>query len=263
MRAPRFRYSVTNESNFAIDFTVVFRRTVHADKIGLSIGNVEWESVVCNLHSKGPYDPFPAKESGVEVGDVLLGIDFEYFCPVAEVTDVSEILNLLWQKRNSFVSLHFMRLKSYIPYVEQTKTTTQTEKDVLNQFTPSHRAIKYLTEHGVIDQKQVRFVDTYLQRMKERAINWDIPSIADRMRKWNLDANFKDIDSNSLLKLPNFLWDKPATASRLSPSAQSGKGRGKGDVESDANDVSMHRFYCTNYFIDVQKIGNKSTSVSV
>eukprot|EP01035_Chromulina_nebulosa_P024125 gene24125-31348_t len=238
LRAPRFRYFVTIESNFAIFFTVIYRRTAHADRMGLSIGNVEWESVVLNLHSKGPYDPFPVKESGVEVGDVLLGIDSEYFCPAAEVPDIIEMLNLLWQKRNSFVSLHFMRLKSYIPYLEQNKTKILNERDLLNQYVPIHPAITYLTEQGVIDRKQVRCVDTYLQRMKDRAINWDTQAVADRMGKWNLDVHFKDIDSNSLLKLPNFLWDKSLSGNSLSLSGQSKrKGPVLGDTDSDSNNA--------------------------
>ena len=218
--------------------------------MGLSIGNVEWESVVLNLHSKGPYDPFPAKESGVEVGDVLLGIDSEYFCPAAEVSDIIEMLNLLWQKRNSFVSLHFMRLKSYIPYVEQNKTKTRNEKDVLNQYVPSHRAIRYLTDQGVIDRKQVRCVDTYLQRMKERAINWDTQEIADRMGKWNLDVNFKDVDSNSLLKFPNFLWDKSSTVNSAPLSGQTkGKRPTGSDPDSESDNVcNLHVCVMYVYF---------------
>jgi hypothetical protein len=138
--------------------------------------------------------------------------------------------------------------------VEQNKTKILNEKYLLNQYVPIHPAIKYLTDQGVIHRKQVRSVDTYLQRMKDRAINWDSQAIADRMGKWNLDVNFKDIDSISLLKLPNFLWDKSSTGNSLNLSGQGKrKGPALGDTDSDSNNVCMY-VLCIQFLMPLPNI---------
>ena len=218
-----------------MNFSVIYRRTSNDDKIGLTIGNVEWESVVCSLHSRGPYDPLPAKDSGVEVGDVLIGIDHEFFSPVAEVQDIIDILNLSWMKRNNFVTLHFMRLKQYIPYFDQNSSSfsVSEKNNCMNAYTPTHAGIPFLLEQGVITKRQVRYIDTSLLRLKERAINWDLRTVADRIEKWNLDPHWKGPEGNALLKIASSMWERRLNAGSTSPTSNSRSNSGGPGLEND------------------------------
>ena len=235
LRAPRYRFYITSDTDFSMNFSVIYRRTSNDDKIGLTIGNVEWESVVCSLHSRGPYDPLPAKDSGVEVGDVLIGIDHEFFSPVAEVQDIIDILNLSWMKRNNFVTLHFMRLKQYIPYFDQNSSSfsVSEKNNCMNAYTPTHAGIPFLLEQGVITKRQVRYIDTSLLRLKERAINWDLRTVADRIEKWNLDPHWKGPEGNALLKIASSMWERRLNAGSTSPTSNSRSNSGGPGLEND------------------------------
>jgi len=222
LRAPRYRLFVTNENNFKTNFSVTYRRSRNDDKLGLTIGNVEWENVVCNLHSKGPYDPLPAKESGVEVGDVLAGVNNELFCPTAEVQDIIDILNSSWLKKDNYVTLHFSRFKQYVPFIDQAKSSAsylsiasgEKEAKISSEYIYSHRALPYLLDQNVIPKNKIRYVDTILQRLKERVLQWDMQTIADRMDLWKLDVFLTgEHEKNPILRMANSLWERKPNSS--------------------------------------------------
>ena len=170
LAAPRFRLVINKHTNASTDFTIYFRRKT--EKIGITIQELDSEIRIHTLHAKSPSEPLLALESGIKINDILTGINFEYFCPGAEVQDIIDILHLT----GTFITLHFSR--RYIP----------DDIQVQSYLSPHHKFARMLLDQTVIPEGKAGSVSNALRRLKERSLSWDSNVISQRIRAWKLDA---------------------------------------------------------------------------
>ena len=167
---PRFRLTVDHHTDAFTDFTVSFRRK--HEKLGITIQESDGEIVIHTVHQKSLTEPLLAMEAGIRVGDVLTGINSEYFSPGAEVQDVIDILHLA----GMYVTLHFTRRYAPLPGSEGVATP---------QY---HKFAQMLLDQTVISKERAANVSKAVYRLKERVIQWDTGFITERIELWKLDT---------------------------------------------------------------------------
>lgn len=170
MAVPRFRLVVDQHTDNYTDFTVSFRRK--NEKLGITIQENDGEIVIHTVHQKSPTEPLLAMESGIKVGDVLTGINSEYFSPGAEVQDVIDILHLA----GMYVTLHFTR--RYLSGSDGEITTSSS----------FHNFATMLLDQTIISKERAGNVSKAVLRLKDRVIQWDSGFITERIELWKLDA---------------------------------------------------------------------------
>ena len=170
LAVPRFRLLVDQHTDSYTDFTVSFRRK--NEKLGITIQENDGEIVIHTVHQKSPTEPLLAMESGIKVGDVLTGINSEYFSPGAEVQDVIDILHLA----GMYVTLHFTRR-----YV----TGSDGEITAVPSY---HNFATMLLDQAIISKERAGNVSKAVCRLKDRVIQWDSGFITERIELWKLDA---------------------------------------------------------------------------
>ena len=185
--APRFRLVVDKHSNICTDFTIIFRRKT--EKLGITIQEQDSEIRIHTLHAKGPQEPLLAMESGIKVGDVLTGINSEYFSSGAEVQDIIDILHLT----GTFVALHF------------TRRHISDEICAQSNLSPPHKFAHMLIDQTVISKERANSVSKSLRRLKERTLLWDSFSIAQRVDNWKLDSCLNILTSKNGNGIPTSL----------------------------------------------------------
>ena len=168
--APRFRLVVDKHSHASTDFTIFFRRKT--EKLGITIQEQDSEIRIHTLHAKGPQEPLLAMESGIKVGDILTGINSEYFSSGAEVQDIIDILHLA----GTFVALHF------------TRRHILDDVSAQSYLSPPHKFANMLIDQTVISKERATSVSKSVRRLKERTMQWDSFSIAQRVDSWKLDS---------------------------------------------------------------------------
>jgi hypothetical protein len=169
LSAPRFRFVVDKQTNTSTDFTIYFRRK--SEKLGITIQEQDLEIMIHALHVKGPQEPLLALESGIKVGDILTGINSEFFSPGAEVQDIIDILHLA----GKFVALHFTRRHAPEDPVS------------LTQQAPLHKFAHMLIDQTVISKDKAGPVSKAFFGMKDRCLHWDTAFAAQRIENWRLD----------------------------------------------------------------------------
>ena len=170
LAAPRYRLVVNKQTNEKTEFTIFFRRK--SEKLGITIQEQDSEIRIHTLHMKAPNEPLLAKESGIKIGDILTGINSEFFSPGAEVQDIIDILHLA----GTFVALHFTR--RHVPI----DTTVQSHP------TLNHKFAYMLMDQTVISKERAGMVSKALYRLKDRTLSWDSFSIAQKIENWKLDT---------------------------------------------------------------------------
>ena len=162
---PRYRKFIDRISEISTEYTVVFRRM--KEKLGITIQEIDGEICIHTLHSNNRNEPFLAKEAGIKVGDILTGINSEFFSPGVEVQDVIDILGL----SGKFVTLHFSR---------------RHKPDDLD-VSPYHKCAQILLDQNVITQERAQNVTKTLFRLKERVLQWDSGWITQRVESWKME----------------------------------------------------------------------------
>ena len=170
LAAPRFRLVVNKHTNASTDFTIYFRRKT--EKLGITIQEQDSEIRIHTLHAKSPSEPLLAMESGIKVGDILTGINSEYFSSGPEVQDIIDILHLT----GTFVTLHFTR--RYMPEDIQ----------IQSYLSPHHKFARMLMDQTVINKERAGYVTKALRRLKERSLSWDSVLNSERIEGWKLDS---------------------------------------------------------------------------
>ena len=170
LAAPRFRLVVNRHTNAATDFTIYFRRKT--EKLGITIQEQDSEIRIHTLHAKSPTEPLLALESGIRIGDILTGVNSEYFSSGAEVQDIIDILHLT----GTFVTLHFTR--RYLPEDIQ----------IQSYLSPNHKFARMLMDQTVINKERAGYVTKALRRLKERSLSWDSVLNSERIEGWKLDT---------------------------------------------------------------------------
>jgi hypothetical protein len=120
-----------------------------------------------------------AIESGIRVGDVLTGINNDYFSPGAEVQDVIDIL----QMTGIYVTLHF----------------TRRHKPDDPSNSPFHKFVQLLLDQEVITRDKGGYITKVMYRLKDRVLQWDGGFITQRIESWKLDSGINvSLSSRSL-----------------------------------------------------------------
>lgn len=169
LSAPRFRFVVDKQTNASTEFTIFFRRK--SEKLGITIQEQDLEIIIHALHSKSPQEPLLALESGIKVGDILTGINSEFFNPGAEVQDIIDILHLA----GKFVALHFTRRHA------SENIPSQMQK------APLHKFAHMLIDQTVISKDKAGAVTKAFNGIKNRCMHWDSALAAQRIESWRLD----------------------------------------------------------------------------
>eukprot|EP01038_Epipyxis_sp_PR26KG_P017045 gene17045-23439_t len=179
LEPPRYRLTKDRESESYVDFTIVFRR--EQNRLGITVHESNGEIIIHEVHNLSTMEPMLAAEAGVKAGDILTGINFEYFSPGVEIQDVVDILQLA----GNYVTLHFSRKK-----INGLDSYNSTQRKF-------HKAIKTLLQHNVITSDQIRSVDKLLSRQKERVMQWDNGWISQRIESWRLDPKMNNYDTTN------------------------------------------------------------------
>ncbi len=153
LAAPRFKLTIDKKTDLYTDYSIQFRRT--SEKLGITISEVDGEIIIYTLHTKSNGAPLLAQDAGVNVGDILIGIDNDYFSQGAEVQDVLDLLG----STGSYVNLHFTRRHS----------------NHVNTFNDAneHRFAQILHEQQVIPVERMYNVGCSLIRLRDRVIQWN------------------------------------------------------------------------------------------
>lgn len=198
--APRFRLVVDKHTNASTDFTIYFRRKT--EKLGITIQEQDSEIRIHTLHAKGPQEPLLAMESGIKVGDILTGINSEYFSSGAEVQDIIDILHLA----GTFVALHFTRRHIL-------------DDSAQSYLSPPHKFAHMLIDQTVISKERANSVSKNVRRLKERTMSWDSFSIAQRVDNWKLDSCLNILPAKNGNNPPPLKSTSEGNESRLHSSA--------------------------------------------
>ena len=220
LKIPQFRLILNELSNGYVDFTICFRR--NNEKLGITVKEVNAEIVVTTLHLSERGETMLAERAGVQVDDILLGINGELFSPWPELQDVIELLSV----SGPFVVIH-LRRKLAMHRVD---------------IDSMHPAIKLLLEQRVITKSKTEIVDRLLARFKHRIIEWNDATISDRIYNWRLDL----LDSTPSINTLSSVSTKEISA--LSASSISGGDRRKSlGVLGRANSDKQRRRMTISY----------------
>jgi DNA-binding FrmR family transcriptional regulator len=165
---PRYRLSIDRHKRSLTNFTIHFSK--HKAKIGITIREFDGEILIHQLHSSLDGVACLAQDAGVRVGDIITGINGEYFSPGVEVQDVIDILELTGR----YVSIHFCRHRGV-------------------DDSPYHRCAQMLLDQGVIKAERALYVSKILYRLKERIVHWNSGWIAQRIEQWSLHRSAQSI----------------------------------------------------------------------
>lgn len=168
--SPRFRLVVDRQSDGSSDFTIAFRR--QKEKLGITIQEIDGDICIHSLHRRDDSPnspPLLALEAGVKVGDILTGINSEFFSPGAEIQDVIDMLHLA----GNYVTLHF----------------TRRHKAEDSSVSPYHKCAQTLLDQGVINRERAQYVTKAIFRLRERVLQWDSGWITQKMSSEKLEKS--------------------------------------------------------------------------
>lgn len=178
LSSPRFRLVVDRQTEMATDFTIAFRR--QGEKLGITIQALHGDICIHSLHRKDSSPnaaPYLAMEAGVKIGDILTGINSEFFSPDAEVQDVIDILHAA----GNYVTLHF----------------TRRHKPEDPAVSPYHKCAQMLLDQQIITTERAQYVTKALYRLKDRVLQWDSGWITQRVSSQAAYSNFGGGSSTS------------------------------------------------------------------
>jgi hypothetical protein len=163
----------TMDSNQCLSFTVNYNRK----DCGLDV-NVKQQKqkiVVNGLYTNKYGFPGLSFRAGIEVGDILYGINDEFFDSKITLKHVTTVLSCAGQ----YVKLHFIRFaesKSVPIFIEGGA------KDPSVQLRKIHPCALLLLDQEVLEVDQMEPFCEHLSRIKERALTWGTGRIVHRSR---------------------------------------------------------------------------------
>jgi len=187
---PRFRLSVDTYSDVYVDFTILFNRS--REKLGIIIETTGTvieapDSEIC-VRDLTPNKSL-ARDAGVNIGDVITGVDSTYFSPGTEIREVIIAL----REHGDFVSLHFrrykvgnVRAKASLPHTTII-TNGAAAALVANApgaalVSPYHKLAQLLLEQSIISEDRAQKVTECLAILKARVLQWDSGVLAERVK---------------------------------------------------------------------------------
>lgn len=185
--------------------------------MGLSIMEVEGEIAIVAVDCENTSKCLAAA-SGVQVGDILIGINQD-ICGID--TDTQDIIEFI-AKSGTYITLHFHR---------RYNLTGKLKTESL------HPAIPYLAEQGLINHRQVVTIDRTLKLLKSQWLGFDEGLAAERILVWRLDEVLQDY------------WDDLVSADSPKPlssvgrrASYTGYAAGSGKKEEAPQRGSLRRF---------------------
>ena len=192
---PRFRLSVDTFNNVYVDFTVLFNRT--HEKLGIVIEtNTKEESPDSEICIRDmTHNSSLAKSAGLQIGDIITGVEKNYFSPGADIGKVLDVL----KNTGSFVSLHFRRYKVGRHSIVQSRASKYAG-DEAAAVEPSsyHKFAQLLLEQSVISEQRAQKVTESVALLKARVLQWDSGTLAERVQKLQDRNSAADGQASSL-----------------------------------------------------------------
>lgn len=215
LKVPQYRLILNELCNGHVDFTICFYRNF--DKLGITVKEVNAEIVVTCLHLTDRGETMMAERAGVQVDDILLGINGEMFSPWPELQDVIELLSV----SGPFVVIH-LRRKLPMHRVD------------INDM---HSAMRLFLEQRVITKGKAEVVDRLLSSFKHRVVEWNDSTISDRIENWRLDL----LDSSLSSMLSSSLSSREGVSSSSSTSSNSDRRRSLGNIGRSHSEKQRRR----------------------
>ena len=201
---PRFRMTIESFNDLYIDFSVLFHRSEERLGMGIAYAAGETDSspdseiAICELSTKSPQDvqkdnvnrtnkntkkSMLAADAGLLVGDIVTGINNNFFSPG---TDIQEVLNNLKEEGN-FIMLHFRRYKvgdksPHKPSMKGKGDNKNVATEENEEISPYHKCAQLLLEQNVISQERAQKVTESLAILKDRVLQWNTGVIAEKVR---------------------------------------------------------------------------------
>ena len=171
---PRFRIIIDSVTDSFTNFTVVIKRG--NQKLGLSVQEISQEIYVRVVSSPDGYTNSLAAQAGVQTGDILIGINYDY---LNKEVRLAEIVSYL-ATADDPVRLHFLR-----------RHPSDLKKD--NTIFSFHKCALVFSEYKYIPIARVHHVSASIERLRQRSLQWE--------SGWLLEKNDRlgrtDIDSRS------------------------------------------------------------------
>lgn len=203
LSCPKYRVVIDTCGCESTDFTIVFRKLKGI--LGIVIKNINNEIVIKHLHMDKNNRPCLAIEAGVQIGDILTGIDYEYFAPGVDIEDVVTTLS----HTNNYVTLHFTRRYA----------------GVRSHRSLNHRFVNMLMDQELLDPRDGASVTRTIFAQRRRIFKWndfDFQKILNQIRTpeetkstfFSLFARSAN-ESSVQLKQNNLLRIRPALCVRV------------------------------------------------
>jgi len=156
----------------SIDFTVYINRS--GASLGLNVEKQGGNIVVSGLSNESSNTPGLSYQAGVRVGDVLHGVNFEYFNTGVSKANVTKVVSAA----GPFLCLHFIR---YLD-VSRTPYTDGSTRQHAASLRKIHPCALMLLDQEVLDVEDMEVFCESLQRLKSRTIDWSTGVIRQRTK---------------------------------------------------------------------------------
>lgn len=173
--APRMKFEITVDTASYLKYSVTFSRLPN-EEIGIKLG---YNRNCITVNSFDMKKNNLVVEAGVKIGDFIMGINSDNFCPGVELQDVQDLLQKI---SDQFITLHFIRFKTSIP--NQIYAVFGVDHFTNCKFTQT------LLDQDILTLSAAGIINALVYRMKQRIVQWDPVEIDERISKWNL-CNFK------------------------------------------------------------------------
>lgn len=222
---PEFRRSRYIVTASCVDYSVIYHRQNRS--LGFSIQDIDGEIVIVNLDTQNPRKSL-AMASGVQVGDIMVGIN-EDSCITG--TDTQDIIELLG-KSGQFIAIHFQRRFNCTGTLDTASF---------------HPAIPLLAEQSLVNFDQISSLDKTIRQIKQSWLTWDEDALSERIEAWQLDEVLQDYWDDLIPADGNA---SPSPSSSSSSRRQSYSGR----EERETFSRRLSRRFSSGGSLDVAKV---------
>lgn len=188
LTVPRFRVLSSYENDEKQSFSVKYNRKHY--KLGITIQEHNSLIQIVVMHRARDSSMLLAEASGVQVGDVVVGVNGERFGPWAELTDIMDLLTL----SGHFVEMQFERYKKQSSWYRTAQQLNSSEffgssGSSASTFNATNipAKMKLFLDNGVISAEQFPILESTIQYFQYRVIKWSTVFLAERIESWHLD----------------------------------------------------------------------------
>jgi hypothetical protein len=190
LAVPRFRVLGRYENDEKLSFSVKYNRKNY--KLGITIQEQNSLIQIVLMHRAKDSTMLLAEASGVQVGDVLVGVNGERFGPWAELRDIMDLLTL----SGHFVEMQFERYKKQSSWYRTVQHQSSSElfgssgiSAATNNTFDIAPNMKVFLDNCVISAEQIPILESTIQYFQYRVIKWSSALLAERIESWHLDTH--------------------------------------------------------------------------